>query len=132
MDHSWKVLNGSFFTEDQNGSLNLPKRSPSVLNATFEKIDIENLKKNFKIWKTMMREPDVLWWENFIEDLEESSANIRGYSRQGDTWYLPKIPKYDQGALENSRSEESAVPEHLLRMLTEEENNPEVYTVSFI
>ncbi|XP_062609674.1 uncharacterized protein LOC134271502 [Saccostrea cucullata] len=126
VDHSWKALDGSFFNQNPDGTTSMPTRQPAVLNASFEKIDIPVLRKNMKIWSNMMSTEDIAWWENFLKSLEEKSKSPRNYSRTGAVWCLSKIPKYAEESLENSE-DLSAVPEHLQRILREEEENPDVH-----
>lgn len=104
----------------------MPTRQPAVLNASFEKIDIPVLRKNMKIWSNMMSADDIEWWENFLTGLEKKSNSPRNYSRTGAVWCLSKIPKYAEESLENDE-DLSSVPEHLQRILRDEEENPDVH-----
>uniref|UniRef100_A0A8W8JJX8 DUF7869 domain-containing protein n=1 Tax=Magallana gigas TaxID=29159 RepID=A0A8W8JJX8_MAGGI len=126
VDHSWKTLNGSFFKQRVDGSIMMPTAAPPLLLASFEKIDIQNIKKSLSIWSKMMSVSENTWWEKFISLLGQSQGNTNSYSRKGAIWYLPKIPNYNPHALQDTENNHPAVPEDLQRLLTNEDENPEV------
>lgn len=128
VDHSLKSLDGSFFKQRVDGSIMIPTTAPPLLLASFEKIDIQNIKKSLSIWSKMMSISENTWWEKFILLLGQSQANTNSYSRKGAIWYLPKIPKYNPHALQDTENNHTAVPEDLQRLLTNEDENPEVLT----
>lgn len=59
VDHSWKTLDGSFFKQRVDGSIMMPTTTPTLLLASFEKIDIQNIKKSLSIWSKMMSISDA-------------------------------------------------------------------------
>ncbi|XP_061164113.1 uncharacterized protein LOC133195610 [Saccostrea echinata] len=128
VDHSWKSLQGSFFKQRENGTLTLPTNVPNILTASLEKVDVANIKKSLTIWTKMMTTAESTWWEKFVTFLQETKTNASRYSRKGAIWYLPKIPEYNPHSIQDSDNsrEHPAVPEDLQRMLTNEDENPEV------